>query len=438
MTPGRVFLRLLLLGFLLSPVPASAYLSFEGPPIEYSTRPTNDPIRRLAERIQSGEAALEYDEERGYLPSLLKLLNIPVSSQTLVFSKTSFQAPYITPEKPRAVYFNDDVYIGWVQGGEVVEISAVDPEQGAVFYALSQTPHEPPQFDRQTDACLQCHASPLTDSIPGHLFRSVYVNEIGQPILKAGTFKTTQSSPLSERWGGWYVTGRHGGQVHMGNVRLVGSEIPEELPVEEGANLTRLDQVINVSPYLSPHSDLAALMVLGHQVEFHNLITHANYQARIALAIQEELRGRNGEREGDLSEGTLQRFRYAADRLLKCMLFLDEAPLEGPVRGTSGFAEEFEALGPRDGKGRSLRDLDLRTRTFKHPCSFLIHSESFDSLPKPFLDYLYNRLLEILTAETVPEGFESLSPEDRLAVYEILLDTKEGLPDDWRDGSTVN
>src|SRR5207247_1213252 len=135
-------------------------------------------------------------------------------SQTLVFSKTSFQRDFISPQTPRALYFNAHTYIGWVQGAPVLEVATVDPQLGAVFYILNQEPGGKPKFVRQTYECLQCHDSGLTRSIPGHIIRSVYPDAQGQPILSEGTYITTDQSPLKERWGGWYVTGRHGMQRH--------------------------------------------------------------------------------------------------------------------------------------------------------------------------------------------------------------------------------
>jgi len=171
-------------------------------------------------------------------------------------------------------------------------------------------------------------------------------------------------------------------------------------------------------------------MVLEHQTVMHNLITHANYQSRIALAIQEDLNTMEGAPSDKMRASTKKRFSYAAEPLLKYLLFAEEAPLEGPVKGTSGFTDDFQSRGVRDSEGRSLRDLDLRTRTFKHPLSFLVYSESFDNLPKPFLDYLYRRLWGILNGEEA-ETYSRLTPEDRRAIREILIDTKSGLPEYW-------
>ena len=104
------------------------------PAIEYFKAAADDPVARLARRVGSGEVKLDYVPGRlGYLPSLLKNLGIDVDSQMLVFSKTSFQAPLISPRAPRAIFFNDSVSVGSVKGGEVLELAALDPKQGVVF-----------------------------------------------------------------------------------------------------------------------------------------------------------------------------------------------------------------------------------------------------------------------------------------------------------------
>ena len=90
-------------------------------------------------KLAAGTAKLEWDEKQAWLPSALRHLDVPTSSQLLVFSKTSLQLSRISPIKPRAIYFNDDTYVGWVQHGNVIELSAVDPKQGGIFYTLSQS-----------------------------------------------------------------------------------------------------------------------------------------------------------------------------------------------------------------------------------------------------------------------------------------------------------
>jgi hypothetical protein len=113
------------------------------------------------------------------------------------------------------------------------------------------------------------------------------------------------------------------------------------------------------------------------------------------------------------------------------MLFANETRLEAPVQGTSAFATEFVALGPRDRNGRSLRDLDLNRRMFRYPCSYLIYSEAFNALPKPALDYFYQRLWEVLTGKDTSEVFGGLTMPDRQAILSILRQTRDDLPSYW-------
>ncbi len=408
---------------------------YEQEPILYSTPEVNDPVARLQRRLDAGEARLEYNDAHGYLRSVLELLDIPVSSQMLVFSKTSFQRDRISPETPRAVYFNDDVYIGSVQLGEVIEVSAVDPQKGTIFYTLAQQRSERPIFRRQTHDCLQCHDSSLSLGVPGPVVRSVYPDTHGQPILSAGTFVTNHNSPLSERWGGWYVTGTHGKQTHMGNVnvpRPAHHEPPPKLDFSAGANVTDLAGRCDVSPYLSPHSDILALMVLEHQAHLHNLITRANYQTRLALRDEGAMNRALGRPLDERLDSTFSRVKSVGEPLVKYLLFAEETPLTEPVKGTSGFTKEFAARGPRDRQGRSLRDLDLEKRMFRYPLSYLIYSDAFNNLPELARDYVYRRLWQVLSGEDKTGKFANLTDADRQAIIEILRETKPDLPEYWR------
>jgi hypothetical protein len=133
--------------------------SYNFEPIRYESTQSNDSIAQLQQRMDSGQTSLDYHPEFGYLPSILKELKVPISSQGLVFSRTSFQLRKIGPKTPRAVYFSDDMYVGYVQGGDVLEFTAVDPDLGGVFYALDQRQTDNPKFKRLNDDCLQCHSS---------------------------------------------------------------------------------------------------------------------------------------------------------------------------------------------------------------------------------------------------------------------------------------
>ncbi len=403
----------------------------ERPPIEYSQSTPDNRVSALATRLASGEAHLDFDQRVGYLPALLKALDVPLESQMLVFSKTSLQRHRISPRTPRAVYFNDDVYVGYCRSGDVLEISAVDPRLGAVFYTLDQKDHERVHLVRQTENCLVCHSSSRTDGVPGHLARSLFVDSSGQPILSAGSYSVDHTTPLDRRWGGWYVTGTHGAQKHLGNLVVSGSHVAEPVDNSQGQNVIQLRDRLPVDAYLAPHSDIVALMVLEHQALVQNRITKANYAARQALLYEKEMNRALGKPDANRLDSTLRRIQSAGDELVDALLLVGEAKLTAPISGTSGYARRFSALGPRDALGRSLRELDLEQRLFKYPCSYLIYSDAFAGLPREMLDYVWRRLWDVLSGADQSPRFAHLSAADRQAIMEIVRGTKPDLPVDW-------
>ena len=427
----RVLSAVLVLIALAALARTAAAQDFEHEPINYATATPDNCVSQLQAKLDSGQAALTYDPQVGYLKSVLDSLNVPVSSQTLVFSKTSLQGQRIGPRTPRALYFNDDVYIGFCQNGEVVEVSAVDPQLGAVFYSVDQEASEKPRFERQIDNCLICHGSNHTRGVPGHFIRSVYVDSVGYPVLAMGTHRIDHTSPLSKRWGGWYVTGTHGRQEHLGNLIVQGKQEREPVDNAAGQNVTDLSSRFRTKAYLSGHSDLVALMVLEHQADAHNLLTNANFKTREALYAEDRLNRELGEPDGHRWESTTTRIRSACEMLVKYLLFSDEAALTEPLQGSTTFAEDFAARGLRDPQGRSLRDFDLQRRLFKYPCSYLIYSKSFDALPAEAKDQVYRRLWDVLSGADQSKSFAHLTQEDRTAIREILLATKTGLPEYW-------
>lgn len=402
---------------------------YDEEPIRYSATPANDPVAHLIHRLDSGEVRLRWDDHHGWLPSLLEALHISTSSQVLVFSKTSLQRERIMPERPRALYFNDEVYIGTVQNGAVLEIASTDPRQGTMFYAMPTKREQAPALRRETQECLQCHDSnAFTGGVPGLMMRSVYPDADGRPILTAGSYITDQRTPLAQRWGGWYVTGTTADGLHMGNQIFTANVTPEIVERKRGSNHTTVADLLDVSPYLTPHSDVVALMVLSHQVQMHNLITRASFETRRALRDDVVMNNALGRRPEYRSETTTRRIASVGEALLRYMLYVDEAVLSGPVRGTSDFAKEFAAKGPRDPHGRSLRELDLQRRLMRYPLSHLIYSEAFDALPPAVRNYVLERLLTVLTTVIDNESFAHLSPSDRRAILEILVATKPELP----------
>jgi hypothetical protein len=418
-----------LVGFLvLMPIVFAAGATaddFDQPPINYATSIPQNAISRLQERLESGQVRLEHEEGFGYLRALLDALEVPLSSQTLVFSKTSLQRQHIAPRTPRAVYFSDDMYVGFCRDGDVLELSAVDPSLGTVFYTLDQEKTAEPRFVRQSDSCLLCHGASHQQGVPGHLVRSLYVDAGGLPILSSGSHRIDHTSLLENRWGGWYVTGTHGKQKHLGNLVVYGRENPEQIDNTGGLNLTSLEGRFDTSKYLTGHSDIVALMVLEHQAQAHNLIARANFLTRVALHQEASLNRELGKPQDERWQSTTSRIKDAGEPLVKYLLFCDEAPLNGPISGTSGFAADFSARGPRDAEGRSLRDLDLQRRLFKYPLSYLVYSPEFKALPTEVRDYVWQRIDDVLSERDASEPFRHLTSADRQAIREILTATLE-------------
>jgi len=408
--------------FTLAVSRVSAQGDINWPPISYGTASTHDAIARLQQQLDAGKVKLKWDDQHGWLPSVLELLEIPHSSQLLVFSKTSLQLAKISPRKPRALFFNDEAYVGSVQSGELLEVSAVDPQQGAIFYALDQKPSDAPKFRRSDNECLSCHHSRRTQDVPGYLVRSVYPGKSGHPHFEFGTTTTDQTTDFHERFGGWYVTGKHGALRHRGN-SIADNNAQPPIDPELGANVTDLASRLNTDHYLTQHSDLVALMVLEHQAQMHNFITRANYEARQTKHYDATWNKVLKRPESHRSEVSQRRIAAAGEKMLQYLLFSGEFELTSPLVGTSRFAAEFAARGPRDSQGRSLREFDLKTRLFKYPCSFLIYSDSFAALPTTMREYVDGRMQEILSGEDQSPEFAHLSSRDRTAIREILMET---------------
>jgi hypothetical protein len=413
---------------------SSYLLPLDNDAIQYMKAPLNDPVSKLQARVDSGQAKLKFDDDFGYLRSVLTELGLSTKTQVLVFSKTSFQAPRIGPRTPRALYFGDNVAVGFVRTGDVLEFASIDPKQGVVFYTLDQEPSTRPQFQRQ-DSCLQCHQSAATYGVPGLVVRSIFPDHTGAPILSAGGYITDHRSAIKDRWGGWYVTGTTGNQNHMGNATVEDPTNPSRLVGFEGENsqnVTSLKWFIDTEAYLSPHSDVVALMTLEHETQMVNLMTRVGWEARMAAAESTAISKSLGEPTTELRDSAKHRIDTAVEELVEYMLFVDETKLTAPIQGTSGFAEEFAKRGPTDGQGRSLRQFDMKTRMFRYPLSFMIYSDAFDGMPDAAKERVYRRLYDILSGKDTNPKFAGLSAADKKAILEIVAATKKGLPDYWR------
>ena len=296
----------------------------------------NNVVEALEAKLQKGEIKFSYAADgHGYLKNMLEALKISPDSQVLPFTKSSLQFDRISPGTPRAVYFNDDVAVGAVHPGGLIEIIANDRRGGIVFYTLDNKAPGTPQIINPA------HPFDLTD----------------------------QTRPFEDRWGGWYVTGKTENMHHLGNTTAPDPAKPFDLP--EGRTLASLSGRFYPAHALKPSSDIVALMTLEHQTGFINRLFAMN--ARYSDAALEDM--------------------------VTYMTFGNEEPLPGPIAGDSGFAADFAKRGPNDSKGRSLRSFDLATRLFRYPLSYMVYSTAFGALKPDIRDKLYRRLYDVLKAK---------------------------------------
>ncbi len=365
-------------------------LELDHPAIRYWDVPLGDPVTKLAALLARGDIELAFRPEGlSYLPALLQALGVSAESQVLVFSKTGLGRERISPRTPRAIYFNDDIAIAFVPGANVIELAATDPLRGAVFYTMSAAKSALPRFDR-SKLCLACHRDAATLGVAGVYVGSVYVSPTGRPDYR-GSIVSDHRTPFEDRWGGWFVSGT-GAEPYRGNTVSSGPA---------GGAPAGVSLPLDMSGYLAPSSDLVALMTLEHQTQMTNLLIRLGWEARIAAH----------ESKGDAV------LEARIEEVAGYMLFEDEVPLTEPVQGASAFAEMFSQKGPRDRKGRSLRELDLKTRLFRFPLSYMIYSDLFDALPEGVRDRLYTRLFAKMAAS-----------DEHAASAEILRATKSNLP----------
>ena len=412
-------------------------VDLEMAPIRYWDGELNDPFAKLQRRVESGEVSLKSGSTRGVVMKLLEALSIPVESQVMVYSKTSAQNSRIYPKWPRAIYYSDDAYVGWVQGG-AVEVLTFDPERGAIFYLLDPgvSPGErEPQWSRP-QTCLNCHGTTPSSGVPGGLVRSVFPGRDGMPFFQMGTFATDDTSPLENRWGGWYVTGKPGGHRHMGNALAVEEKEGIELvPMVRNAEyLLDLSEVIDTTPYpAGGSSDIVALMVMEHQIRLHNILNHANLSVRQLDHRTREMYENLGEPIPDEPTGALKRvIASQAEKIVKALLFTDEFPLKGDgVEGNNAFRNAFLRTRRPSEDDRSLKDFRLYERIFKYRCSYVIYSDVFRSLPELVKSEVFRLLHTGLKARNGTGLTGHLSTSERARIFRILGETHPDIPEYW-------
>jgi len=436
MNVSRPF-RLFPILFALAQLPSSAMAQiddYEQPPINYSKSQPHDAISRLEKRLASGGAQFAGDD-KNIARALLRELQIPEASQIVVFSKTSFQRKRIEPSHPRALYFSDSCYVGWVPGG-LMEITTIDPLLGPVFY--SYDPHaalekNAPRFARDSD-CLTCHATSGVNNTPGVFARSVFPNNEGEPLLRQGSEMVDYRTPFDHRWGGWYVTGQHGNALHRGNV--FASEHGDELVADfhKGANVTNLSCFFETANYLRADSDIVALMVFEHQLAMQNAIVQANFRCRRMMDYQRKLQHDLKEPITDdpTYDSVKSVFKSSANDVLDALLFKDEASLPDGIKGSADFQRAFRANAKTVKGAGSLKDLSLHGHLFVNRCSYLIYSESFLALPKLLKERIYDGLDKALRSKTPDERYSYLDTDERARIVKILRATHPDLAVTWR------
>lgn len=397
----------------------------EYPTVGYSGAASSNAIARLQERLARGEQKLEFSGVRGYLDSLLKALGIDAGSQLLVYSKSSLQKARISPSTPRALYFNDETYIGWVQDSDQIEVGTVDCEKGPVFYLFSSRPQAGTPFSRETTRCLTCHDTVglLGGGIPAFTVYSMPVDAEGGVFVNDNPVAVNDATPFAQRWAGWYVTGQHGQQVHLGNLKAASAREFHEADLKASGNRDSLAGLLDTRPYLTDKSDIVALLVFEHQASVQTHLSRALFKSREFLA-RESADGGLEQPLSALSPRMQGLYKRLLEPVVRSLLFVDAVPFTDTIRGNSGFAEWFEAQGPRDAMGRSLRELDLETRLFRYPLSHVIYTAAFDGLPRSAREYVYTRLQEVLSGDVKDDVSTRLAAQDRQALFEILKATK--------------
>ena len=395
--------------------------TYEQPPISYSATQPRDAVARLQARVAAGELKFT-GTGKEFVQCLLRELHIPVESQTLVFSKTSFQRQSIRPDRPRALYFSDTAYVGWVPYG-LIEITTIDPQLGPIFYSLDPNAATP-LFVRDSE-CLSCHGGTFVRGIPGVFVRSVFTDDKGEPLLRYGSEMVDFRTPFTNRWAGWYVTGRHGTALHRGNVLARDEKDKLLVDLKPGANITNLSGFFDAKFYLTQTSDIVALLVLEHQTAMQNTLTRASLDCRRMLAYQKNL-------QRDLKEPVTEELTYdsvkrvfdsTARDVVNDLLFKGEATLPQGLAGSEAYQNSFRASAPRASDESSLKDFYLQGHLFQNRCSYLIYSECFLTLPEALKQRVYDRLVHALHPANPDPQYAYLDAAERARISNILKQT---------------
>ncbi|HWB07073.1 MAG TPA: hypothetical protein VG796_28880 [Verrucomicrobiales bacterium] len=408
-------LRLCLLA-LLCPLPSIAQQQrFEKPPHDYWNRPLNDPFSLWLGRIAKGEAQMPTGDEITVMRELLKIFDVPVTSQMIVFSATSRQ-PIISPYRPRALYFGDEIYLGYVPGGRI-EVASIDPQAGPVFHIFDfpRGDRASIRADRSTK-CMECHAGFDNHEIPKLVIDSVAVNRQGGALETWRRQKSGHDVPLSERFGGWHLTGA----LNLGknHANTLGQLSEGKLTLTENPP----GKLFNLARYPLATSDILPQLLHDHQAGFINLLTEANYKVRELTAPE----------HGALTAADEKELDRHADEIAAYILFQKEAKLPaGGITGDAAYIKDFQANRRAITGDHSLKEFDLKTRLFRYRCSYMIYTNYWASLPALIKDRCWKRLRTLLSRDA--QGCAAwLPPIERAAIRKILAGTLPESPQEWQ------
>lgn len=405
-------------------------IPFGKKPVDYFSKQVNDAVSMLDKRLTAKTKTLKYEQPHGYLKDVLKQLNVPVESQLLVYSKTARSPNLVKPQSPRAIYFNDEVSVAWIPEAKELEFTALDASKGVNFYTLSQVVSETPKSaatevlgDTATrflrrDRCLACHAGRSSLQVPGLLVRAFQTDAAGKPLF--GFSQVTHLKKIADRFGGWFVSGSPQGLFHRGN--LINRTDNDRAKSQPGfrASVDNLSSLTAIDKYATNTSDWIAHLVFTHQMHGLNLMIRANLEAKL---------GRRSDVEEQLVKYLV--FAEAASLDVATRARSDRAQLDAAIK-SSAYATWFQKQGRRDSQGRSLRDFDLDTRTFRYRLSFLIETRLFDQLDRDCQARIYRRLWEGLTSQELQLAFAHLDAKEKQAIIEIVIATKPKRPDYWK------
>jgi len=378
-------------------------VSFRAAIHQYLEKQPRDPFTRIKPDLESG--SLFYDDRKplGYLESLLGKLKISKHSQQLVFSTTSLQLSRISPRNPRAIYFNEDLYLGYVPGGQI-EVIGIDPEIGAIPYIFSPPAGRDSRWHPRairSRRCMNCHANSDIGGIPGLLLSSVIPGPGGGSIDAFRQTETGHSIPYDLRFGGWHLTGNHTFPSSWANsTGVMSKSIVTKISNPPGT-------FFNWNQYLVPQSEVIANLVLEHQVGFINRCLGATYRLREFFLLEESK---------DPAKRK-ERIAQEAVRIVEYALFLDEVPLPKPISfENSSFAKDFQ------GNGDPLRQFNLKDRLMQRRCSYMMKSLSFEGLPDELKDIVFS---QIKAAMTMPQSkltakFSYFGETERKEINEAL------------------